>query len=254
MSRPTIHAIAATSSDGFIAPSGKLSEKSTRWTSQKDTEYFKEVTKDAGVVILGRKTFETFGSKPLPKRLNIVYTTDPDLLKMPWTEKIGFTNQDPATLFKRPELQGFENIFICGGQQIYDMFLPHVQNLHLTVEKNVVFGEGIQLSRRGEAWKKRIEMETFPYEDETTSITMYLLRRVEDIPRDKTYPDDAVQCDDCGGSGYRHDQECPTCGNKGWLPAGHPHRRICDNPDCGHALPPDHSGVYCTVQCAVADA
>jgi len=42
-----------------------------------------------------------------------------------------------------------------------------------------------------------------------------------DIPKDKEYPKNAVQCDDCGGWG------CKTRGDKGWLtPRFHPKGRV----------------------------
>ena len=69
-----------------------------------------------------------------------------------------------------------------------------------------------------------------------------------DIPKDKNYPKDAVQCDDCGGHG------CATCDDKGWLPANHPKGRKCHRPGCGNPIPPDQVAVYCSNQCAHDDA
>lgn len=69
-----------------------------------------------------------------------------------------------------------------------------------------------------------------------------------DIPKDKTYPPDAVQCDECGGLG------CPTCGDKGWLPAGHKNGRKCERPGCEKPIPPGQVAVYCSNECAYEDA
>lgn len=69
-----------------------------------------------------------------------------------------------------------------------------------------------------------------------------------DIPRDKNYPSDAVQCNECGGHG------CPVCDNKGWLPAGHPNGRLCEREGCGFPIPPDQVAIYCSNQCAMDDA
>jgi hypothetical protein len=63
----------------------------------------------------------------------------------------------------------------------------------------------------------------------------------------RTYPDDAVQCDDCGGNG------CVTCNDRGWLPSGHPSGRKCRLEDCGKPLSPAHFAVYCTNRCAHLD-
>lgn len=69
-----------------------------------------------------------------------------------------------------------------------------------------------------------------------------------DIPKDKSYQPDSVQCDDCGGWG------CQTCGNKGWLPAGHPKGRKCFRDGCEKPIPPNQVAVYCTNLCAFLDA
>ncbi len=70
-----------------------------------------------------------------------------------------------------------------------------------------------------------------------------------DIPKDKTYPADAVQCGDCCGYG------CTTCDDKGWLtPNTHPKGRKCEREECGKPIAPDHVAVYCTNECARLDA
>jgi hypothetical protein len=52
-----------------------------------------------------------------------------------------------------------------------------------------------------------------------------------DIPRDKTYPPSAVQCDTCGGHG------CATCAGRGWFAeAAHPRGRRCENARCRSML------------------
>ncbi|OGN07460.1 MAG: hypothetical protein A2669_01955 [Candidatus Yanofskybacteria bacterium RIFCSPHIGHO2_01_FULL_48_25b] len=69
-----------------------------------------------------------------------------------------------------------------------------------------------------------------------------------DIPNDKGFPADVVQCDGCGGLG------CQTCENKGWLPAGHPRGRTCAYESCGNPIPPGQVAVYCSNDCAFEDA
>ena len=68
------------------------------------------------------------------------------------------------------------------------------------------------------------------------------------IPKDTTYPPNAGQCDDCGGHG------CATCEGRGWLPAGHAKIRKCERDACGTPLPPTQVAVYCSNECAHADA
>lgn len=74
-----------------------------------------------------------------------------------------------------------------------------------------------------------------------------------DVPADKNYPADALQCDDCGGTGGL-DGPCRVCSGKGWVLAGHPRARRCANPNCPKFLEPTRVPVYCSNQCALDDA
>lgn len=69
-----------------------------------------------------------------------------------------------------------------------------------------------------------------------------------DIPHDKSYPPDAVQCDQCGGWG------CEVCEGNGWLPAGHARGRKCHRDGCDNPIPPSQVAVYCSNECAIKDA
>ena len=69
--------VAVTSADGFIANEDHV--RSFEWNSKADKDSFIHLTRDAGIVVMGSKTFETFAKngeqpKPLPGRLNIVYS------------------------------------------------------------------------------------------------------------------------------------------------------------------------------------
>lgn len=69
-----------------------------------------------------------------------------------------------------------------------------------------------------------------------------------DIPKDKNYPEDAAQCDICGGHG------CGTCHDKGWVPRGHPNSRLCERDGCEQPIPPNQMAIYCSNSCAIDDA
>lgn len=64
----TVSLISAVSRNWVIGKNGSIP-----WKSKEDMSIFKEITTD-NVVIMGRKTFESMGSKPLPNRVNIVLT------------------------------------------------------------------------------------------------------------------------------------------------------------------------------------
>lgn len=70
-----------------------------------------------------------------------------------------------------------------------------------------------------------------------------------DIPKDKNYPTNSVQCNSCGGHG------CEDCDDKGWLfPIDHPNGRRCENEKCNLPLFPNQVALYCSNQCAFKDA
>jgi len=129
--------IAALTLDGFIA---KDSDHLASWTSKADKKRFVELTNRAGVMVMGRKTFETIG-RALKNRKTIVYSKKDALF--PGTET---SSLPPVELIKKLEAEGYKEVAICGGSQIYTLFMQSgvVTHLYLTVEP-VLFGTGITL-------------------------------------------------------------------------------------------------------------
>ncbi len=136
-----IFIIAALSADGFIARDPLA--PSTIWTSKEDKKRFIELTKRAGVIITGQNTWKTFFGKPLKDRLNIIYSPErlPDMPK-----NVETTTKEPIELIKELEARGFKEVAICGGSQIYTMFMKSglVNSLYLTIEPTL-FGNGVRL-------------------------------------------------------------------------------------------------------------
>src|ERR1035437_4058794 len=132
--------IAATSKDGFIGKDA--SHSSFDWTSKEDKDRFRELTKKAGLVIVGSHTYETFPPKfrPLPERYNIVYSRS----KRYAGENVETTSEEPRALLKRLTDKGFKEAAIIGGREIYRMFLDEdvVDQIYLTIEL-IEFGSGI---------------------------------------------------------------------------------------------------------------
>src|SRR4051812_29027747 len=115
--------IAALSADGFIARDP--GQSSMDWSSKADKKRFVELTKRAGVIVMGKNTWKTIG-KPLKDRLNIVYTRG--TLDMPSgvNEAAGVletTTKSPQELLAELESRGFKEVAICGGAQIYTLFM-----------------------------------------------------------------------------------------------------------------------------------
>jgi len=149
--------IAAISLDGFIAQSPE--QISTAWTSGADKKWFNKRTKEAGVMVMGRKTQDTI-RRALPRRLSVVMTRDEksktknEKLEMITCESVKsnikgevvFVNDEPESILKKLEEKGFDEVAICGGASIYSLFMKRglVDRLHLTVEP-VLFGKGVSL-------------------------------------------------------------------------------------------------------------
>ena len=98
------------------------------WRLPDDLKYFKQIT-SGHAVIMGRKNFESIPEKfrPLPDRLNIILTRQTNF-QAPGC-KVAHDlkhTQDFAAA------HGKEEIFIIGGAEIYQAFLPLASKLYLT--------------------------------------------------------------------------------------------------------------------------
>jgi dihydrofolate reductase len=120
-----ISLIAAVARNGVIGHEGHMP-----WKLPSDLRFFKQVTMGKPL-ILGRKTWESFGSKPLPGRPHIVLTTNHDF------------RADGATLVhdldsalsagRRLAAQaGVDEVMVIGGAQIYAAALPLADRVYLT--------------------------------------------------------------------------------------------------------------------------
>jgi dihydrofolate reductase len=103
------------------------------WKIPEDLKRFKEITMGHPVV-MGRKTFESIG-KPLPGRKNIVLTRGE--FKFPGVEVV--QTFDQAIGNAKSEVT--DECFIIGGAQIYELALPKIQKLYLTVIDKEVEGD-----------------------------------------------------------------------------------------------------------------
>lgn len=150
--------IAALSADGFIA---KGHDHNTTWTSKADKNFFKEMTKRAGVIVMGSKTFETIG-RALPDRRNIVLSRTK---KYEGITGIEISAESPRELVARLEREGVRELAICGGAGIYTSFMKEglVDTLYITVEP-ILFGQGLSLLNENMETKLELK-ETRPIGD-----------------------------------------------------------------------------------------
>ncbi len=83
-----------------------------------DLKHFKELTIN-NAIIMGRKTFESIGSKPLPQRDNIVITSQSNLPHI--DNVIYFDNIGSALEYSWKK--GYDKVFFIGGASIYKSVL-----------------------------------------------------------------------------------------------------------------------------------
>ena len=151
-------AIAAMSLNRVIGAGGKIP-----WHLPEDFKWFKKMTM-GNVVVMGRKTFESLGL-PLPNRKNLVLTRHPQRLIRQHPEifgqyhewrggkflkrayqfhftKLGEIKETEILIFRSLDKlnpEEFPNdIFICGGAEIYEQALPHCSDLYLTLVKREI--------------------------------------------------------------------------------------------------------------------
>lgn len=92
-----------------------------------DMKFFRETT-SGGVVIMGRKTLESFpNQKPLPNRVNIVITNNTDYA--PEGVIIAHSAGEAANIAKE---YSDKKVFVIGGAMIYDLMLPYCDTALIT--------------------------------------------------------------------------------------------------------------------------
>ncbi len=125
--------------DGKIA---KNSDHFPDWTSKEDKKYFAKISKEAGLVIMGDKTFFTFPA-PLKDRLNVVFTLDKNPKEI---KGVKWVKGEPENALNNLEKMGYKKAILGGGAFINGMFLNKklIDEIHITIEPKI-FGEGLGL-------------------------------------------------------------------------------------------------------------
>ncbi len=126
-----VNHIVAVDLNGCIGKHGKIP-----WHIPADLKRFRELT-TGGVVVMGRKTFDSLGRKSLPNRMNIVigstmvvddyYGNNKELI---YCESINEALLTARYYVKQKQKSA---IWIIGGAEIYTQTLQYVDNVEATV-------------------------------------------------------------------------------------------------------------------------
>jgi dihydrofolate reductase len=120
--------IAAVGRKGAIGKGGKLP-----WHYSADMKFFRETT-TGHAVVMGRKTWLTIG-KPLKNRLNIVLSRDSSI--EPQESLLVLSDIESALSFNKSLNT---DLFVIGGAQVYEAFLPHIEKWIITEVPMTVSG------------------------------------------------------------------------------------------------------------------
>lgn len=110
------------------------------WHLPADLKHFKAVTLGKPI-IMGRKTWDSLG-RPLPGRLNLVVSRQPDLV-LEGAEVLPSLDAAIARADQWARAQGVDELMLIGGAELYAQGLPLAQRLYLT---------RVHLSPEGDAW------------------------------------------------------------------------------------------------------
>ncbi|MEO1525874.1 MAG: dihydrofolate reductase [Planctomycetota bacterium] len=126
MSSPQISAVVAVTPNGVIGRDGDMP-----WRLSGDLRRFKSLTM-GGVLLMGRKTFESIG-RPLPGRRTIVVTRQSD-----WrSEGVDVAHSPEEAVAAIDQQRGF----VVGGAEIYHALLPKCDVIYLTRVWSSVAGD-----------------------------------------------------------------------------------------------------------------
>ena len=105
------------------------------WKLPNDMKWFRQHT-IGKPIIMGRKTFESFGAKALPQRTNIIITRDKS-----------FQADDGVVVHSIEEALdaagNVDEVMIIGGASFYEQMLPRADKLYLTF---------VHADLEGDAW------------------------------------------------------------------------------------------------------
>jgi dihydrofolate reductase len=119
VNKPKLMMIVAMAKNRMIGKNNQMP-----WHLPDDLKYFKAQTLNKPV-IMGRKTFQSIGSRPLPNRPNLVISRNPDF-QAEGIKVFHSVEQALESVIKADE------VVIMGGAQLYTQWLDKVDRLLIT--------------------------------------------------------------------------------------------------------------------------
>ncbi|MBE0406934.1 dihydrofolate reductase [Psychrobacter sp. AOP22-C1-22] len=124
------------------------------WHISADLQHFKSMTTKQndgaiqGIVIMGRKTFESMGSRPLPKRISFIITTQLDYAEqkgLEGSEKAYVMHNLDDALTQAANLAhstNLDTIWVIGGERVFSEALRYTDRIELShVDTEITDGD-----------------------------------------------------------------------------------------------------------------
>ena len=160
-----ISAIAAMGQNRVIGAGNKM-----MWRLPHEWDYFKQTTL-GHCIVTGRKNFEAQG-RALPDRTNIVVTRSKDYQAK---DAIVVHSLEEAIEFAKTKNE--QELFICGGGQIYEQAMPLCERLYLTYVDFSEDGEVYFPEFKEENYSKELVKEMGVQDDNKLAWKAYLYQR-----------------------------------------------------------------------------
>jgi dihydrofolate reductase len=159
-----------------ITVDGKIARASNHypdWTGKADKQLYVQITRKAGVMIMGSTTFDIIG-RVLPGRKTIVMTRNPD--RRSDREDLVFTQAPPDEILNDLASQGYEEAVVVGGAKVNQVFAENglIDELILTLSPHA-FGTGLSIFSG--AVDLKLSLKKFWQLDENTLCLRYRVNR-----------------------------------------------------------------------------
>ncbi len=113
------------------------------WVEVTDIERMDILMKECGVMMMGSKTYESFGEDlPNDQALQVVLTSNPDYLKLS-LENVIFTKDKTREVLEKLDRDGFTKVLLAGGSALNTSMMDEdlIDEIRLIV-KPLVIGKG----------------------------------------------------------------------------------------------------------------
>ncbi|MBD5289315.1 MAG: dihydrofolate reductase [Bacteroides sp.] len=161
-------------------------ENNLLWPIREDLRRFKALT-TGHPIIMGRNTWFSLPRRPLPGRLNIVVSQNPDFIPEGEGVLKASSLEEALRIARSSESYGEKEPFVIGGGRLYAAALPLAQRLFLTrVDAVAPYADTFFPSIDSDLWETEEVSESFtaelpspepPQERESVSYRFQTLRR-----------------------------------------------------------------------------